>query len=275
MKRTPIKIMAVIIALVFISACCAPAYAATDRERAQSLLDRVDPKDIKVLEDTKPDIARTAGWMFRGSMRDTIDSDVSDEALANLTLSEPIPMFTDLRNAYATDEKGVKRESEFLLFCYADGKTIGYVITRKGSSVMRAGESDAKHLERVIDQLGGEVAGVFSVEYNSYFIGMDGKIAVVADKLYPPVTIDQMETAMDKSAKNLAEYYAQHPDSGVLLGGPDVERVFDILFSNPDTSASGASKAVMYVALPLLVIFFAAMIVLYAKSSKKPRAAGK
>lgn len=270
MKRNLIKIMAV----VCFFALCVPAYAAsretTGREWAQSLRDKVYSEDVTVLENAKPRLAKEAGEMLLECRKDLVDSAVSDEALLHLTLSEPIPMFTDLENAYVTNANGVRKQPWFLCFCYADGKTVGFIFVEGRSTVTWGGESDAKRYEQVIAQLGGDIAGFFSHKGIYYFINMDGKLAVTADELYPLITFDQYEAAIQADM----EYYAQHPElRGPTMGGGDM--VFEFLFSNPDTNTSGANKAVMYVALPLLVVFFTAMTILYAKSSKKPRAARK
>ena len=265
MKKASIKIIAAFLAVVCVAGFRAPVYAATGSDDVQTLLNGVDPAGLERLDSTRPHITQEAVKMFRNN-RDLIPEDISDKALANLTLSEPIPMFVE--NVGAQDQKELfftneeRKDPRFLCFCYVGGKTIGYILTTTFSTTTWGGDSDAWRYERAIEQLGGDAKGFFSVEGKFYFFNAAGEIAAVGDETLPLISLEKFR----KTVWDQIQFYKNHPELSGRAGGSGV---FEKLFSEPDDSPSGARRAALFVSVPLAALFLVSMSVLYARSQKK------
>ena len=263
MKRTSLKIMAAIIVVVCAATFCVPVYA-SDSDDVQTLLNGVDPVGLERLDSARPYITQKAVKMFRGGMRDMIPPDISDEALAGLTLSEPIPMFIakvgaqDPKELFVTNEE--RKDPWFFSFCYAGGKTIGYILTTTFSTTEWGG--GARSYERAIEQLGGDAKGLFAVEGKFYFFNAAGEVAAAAVESLPLVTLEKFR----KTVWDQIEFYKYHSELSRRAGSSGV---FEKLFSEPDDSPSGARRAALFVSVPLAALFLGFMTVLYARSQKK------
>lgn len=270
------KTIATVLTAIYALALCIPVFAA-GREDTQALLDRVNPEYMELLESATLRLAKETGEMFAEYRDDFMLSDFSEEALLNLTLSEPIHMFMIPRDYRHTEDLLPQLEQNrgsVLMFCYADGQTVGYILAERAFIVEEravsyagtqwAGKPNAERYERMIHQLGGDAAAMLSIHGRFYFINEDGEITGTDDARYSLISFADIEAATQKSYSRIPD-----PENATLGGG---SFIFDQLYPEiPEPG--GTDKTILYIILPVIALLFAVMIVLYIRSSKKPRKA--
>ena len=111
--------------VVIIFACICVPSAAVDEAVVLSLLSSVDKKDIHILNDSLIELTQQTSGFLASHYEDYVDSDISKDALKNLSLSDPLPVFSPRKVLTSTEDSYisslVNRNGMFDFIAYADG----------------------------------------------------------------------------------------------------------------------------------------------------------